>query len=430
MRAFATFLLLIGLLGSVLADGKFFRNKLVEAEPSIPFQRAVLKFDGREQIMLVESTLSGQVGNYGWVIPLPTKPSYVKAVNPAFVEQSFAKAKPVIRRGSSIDPITMVCMFLFALVALTSGLRYKKRELGTRLLFFGLEVGLLFLAFAVFYPVFAQSREGSKADMATSAQRSVEDLGRIGSYDVSIISGEDGTKILEWLKEHDLAVGDDALPVIEAYAKEGWCFMAAEVRKDQDRSYPPHPLKAVFPTNRLVYPMRLTGLQSEPLRLELLVVSSKEASLPGMKAWACDDSPLLVPVGIDSEEDREIYSDWSSGVYAMAKQGMVWTYLRGEFKPSEMRKDFSVSWKPMTRQRMEVWDRKAAVQQGINTSIYTLALAGILVGLVLACWPKITEKIFAVGVLIALLSAVSAGGFWHESVEKVDSVEVYDPRHH
>src|SRR5688572_22797517 len=186
MRAFAMFLLLLTTFGTALADGKFFRSKLIEAEPTIPFQRAVLKFDGREQIMLVESTLSGPQGDYGWVIPLPAKPSYVKAVNPAFVQQSFNLAKPTVRSGRGLEPAFAVGVVILAVVALTSGLRYRKRELGMRILLFFLEMTFLFLGFYLFFPVFAKAEYAaatkSAGGMADAAERSwtrIEDFGRV-----------------------------------------------------------------------------------------------------------------------------------------------------------------------------------------------------------------------------------------------------------
>jgi hypothetical protein len=298
--------------------------------------------------------------------------------------------------------------------------------LGSRILYFFLEVGSLFVLYAVLFPVFAQAKYTAKgADAAAERSKArVEDLGTIGSYQVSVVSGEDGKAILEWLQKHDLAVEKDALPVIEAYAKEGWCFLAAEIRKTEIGTYPPHPLKAVFPSDKLIYPMRLTGLQDQPLQLELLVVSDHEASVPGMKTWACDNTTLRIPIGINSDQDKEIYRDWRSGEYAMAKFGAVWTYLRGEFKPEAMREDFLVDWKQMSRSRIELWDQQGAVHEAINLGVLYFCASAVVVGLALSCWNGLTDKGFGLGALVAVLVAISGSAFWYESVEKVDSIEV------
>lgn len=423
VRWLAVFVLLLVGLGSAFADGKFFRQRLIESEPSIPFQRAVLKFDGKEQVMMVESNLSGPQGTYGWVIPLPTKPSYVKAVNPAYLEQSFNLVKPQILGSREIEPSAVVAALVFTLIVLSSGLRYKKHGLGMRVFYFAAEFALLFIIYMILFPVFASSKMAarSNAAMAEAAKGIAEDLGQIGSYQVSVLSGESGSEILDWLKEHDLAADDSALPVIEAYAKEGWCFLAAEIRKNKDGAYPPHPLKAVFPTDKLIYPMRLTGLQEEPLQLELLVVSNKEAQIEGMKPWACDNRPLRIPIGINSAQDKEIYSDWRSGEYAMAKHGMVWTYLRGEFKPDAMKKDFGVDWRPMQKQQAEIWDRAGAQREATKKGLFYLCCASLVVGLILICWSGVTDRVFGIGALVALMVAFLWAVSWYQSVEKVES---------
>ncbi|MBC8063612.1 MAG: DUF2330 domain-containing protein [Chlorobia bacterium] len=406
-------------------DGKFFGKRLVEARPTIPFQRAVLKFDGREQIMLVESSLSGPEGTYGWVVPLPKKPSYVKAVNPAYIEASFKYVKPRVQTSQGFPFAGLVLAIVYAVVVLTSGLRHRDQGLGTRILYFFLEGGIPLLLCAVLFPVFAQSKESAKkgAAMAEMAKANVESLGTIGSYEVSVLSGETGAPILDWLKEHELVVGNDALPVIEAYAKEGWCFMAAEIRKTESGAYPPHPLKAVFPSDKLIYPMRLTGLQDQPLQLEFLVVSEKEAKVNGMETWACDNSDIKVPIGIDSDQDKEIYADWRSGEYAMAKHGMVWTYLRGEFKPSAMKKDFDVDWKPMERSYVEIWDRTGALFNAVGIFILWGVGGSVLAGLIMSCWTGLTNRGFGVGSLSVVLIAILASAWWYESVKKVETRE-------
>lgn len=420
------------------ADGTFFRTRsnnfsVGEARPTIPFQRAVVKFDGQEEIMLVESVLNGPTGTYGWVVPLPTRPSYVKAVDPMYTSQSFTAVKPPVKteKPAGLEALGLGALLLAA-VALTSGLRYRNRPLASRIMFFSSEVVGLAVVGMVLLPMFSPNRsagmyfaEAGKGGDAAAAKSSrglnVESLGTIGSYDVSVVSGESGKEILGWLDEHKLDVGKNALPVIEQYAKEGWCFLAAEIRKGEPGSHPPHPLKAVFPTDKVVYPMRLTGTQDAPLRLELLVVSDKQAEVKGMDAWACDNRDLLIPIQIASTEDKETYQDWNSGLYAMAKNGAVWTYLRGEFTPSQMKEDFTASFKPMERFAIEVWDRDAGKLHAFWLFCAWLSVSASVTGLVLICWPKLTEKVFAVGAVAAILVALAGAGAWYSGVQKIET---------
>ena len=413
--------LLLALTTLALPDGTYFRQERVEVDPIIPTQRAVLKFDGREQIMLVESELSGPEGTYGWVIPLPSKPSYVKAVNPVYIDGSFRQAKPYIRSDAELSIVWILLAIAFSAVALTSAWRHRNESKGRKLFMFCLEIALPIVLCAVFFPVFASAKDSAKKSAGDASSASVESLGDIGSYSVSVLSGESGAPILEWLSKKGLVVGKESLPVIEAYAKEGWCFLAAEIRKTESRSYPPHPLKAVFPTDKLIYPMRLTGLQDDPLRLELLVVSNRQAEIQGMEAWACDNTPISVFVDIRAELDREIYSDWKSGEFGMAKNGEVWTYLRGEFTPEQMTKDFEVTWKTPERFRAEVWDRLGARNHAIELATIWLVGASVILGLIVVFIPAPTWRGACVASTLALLISLSVASHWYVSVEKVDS---------
>jgi hypothetical protein len=71
----------------------------------------------------------------------------------------------------------------------------------------------------------------------------------------------------------DIAVPANAEPVIASYVKDGWVFVATKVRRDKpdNETSTPHPLSFTFKTDKPVYPMRLTGVDNEPLSVELYV---------------------------------------------------------------------------------------------------------------------------------------------------------------
>ncbi|HZH97993.1 MAG TPA: DUF2330 domain-containing protein [Fimbriimonadaceae bacterium] len=416
-----------------LGDGRMFGEKLTEAPPSIQSQRAVLKFDGQEETMIVESVLSGPPGKYGWVVPLPNKPSFVKAVKPEYVRGTFSSVVPQVKplRTTSL-PFLFTASILLLALTLTCGMRYRKLELGWRIMvFFGEIVGLLAVA-AVIYPMFnhhdfeeaGAATAGAAASMP-KAKMEVEDLGVIGSYQVSVLSGEDGKPLLEWLRKHNIYLPDNALGTIEQYAKEGWCFLAAEFRKDEARPLPPHPLKAVFPSDKLIYPMRLTGTQEEPLRLELVVVSNKRAEAKGMRVWSCKNDPVYVAVNRDPRLDKDIYSEWDGSLYAMAKQGAVVTYLRGNLGPEQMREDFSFDFEPYERFEVVVHDADQATAYALQLAALWMPLGGVVLGFLGVLFPRRAIHYMAAGAVAALISGSAGAGTWYGSVEKVDTTHTF-----
>lgn len=422
-------LLLLPLLSG--ADGIYFAPQFEEIASGVPSQRAVLKFDGREEVLLIESDLSGPVGSYGWVVPLPSRPSYVKSVNPAYVRASFAQVQPPIK-GEMPSKLTTVAIvvFLIAFTALSSGWRYRNRARPVRPFLLLIEVaivagiGSLFLKTDYAESPAADSPGAMGAEMSKArAGFEVESLGTVGAFEVSVISGDNVSGIRGWLTDHGFEIPPQAVPVMEAYSKENWVFLAAEVRKDWAGTGPPHPLKAVFPTTEAVYPMRLTGIQTGPLKLELLIVSDRTAAVPGMAVWSSAGRDLLIPVKLD-KADKELYEGWESGLYGMSKGRQFWTYLRGEFQPSQMREDFKVTWSPRKEYQREVWEIAAARAQAVKRGLDFVPWLATFLGLVLTLMPKPSERAYFIALAITLLGCLTIGSVWYSGVEKVEAAEI------
>jgi hypothetical protein len=83
-------------------------------------------------------------------------------------------------------------------------------------------------------------------------------------------------------------VPNNAEPVIASYVKDGWVFVATKVRRDKPDNEPstPHPLSFTFKTDKPVYPMRLTGLNSQSLMVDLYVFCNACAAAPHFKLKA------------------------------------------------------------------------------------------------------------------------------------------------
>ena len=50
--------------------------------PDIPVQRALVKYRAGTEALIVESTLNGEGGDYGWIIPVPNPPKKFEKVPP------------------------------------------------------------------------------------------------------------------------------------------------------------------------------------------------------------------------------------------------------------------------------------------------------------------------------------------------------------
>jgi hypothetical protein len=325
------------------ADGTYFGP--TELPPEIPSQRAFLRQKDGEVTMIVESVLNAKVGDYGWVVPVPAVPSYVNSVKVDYMRQAFETHRPKVRRESAPDLPSLIFLLFSAGVFVTSGWRYRKMSAASRGPRILAEVLLLFLIHGIFFAVFAQAKFAAKK--GSSSRPTIEVLGQYGSYNVVLLDpdaapgGEDA--IENWLKENKFVVSDAKRQVIRDYAAKHWKFVVAKFRHDLDGNLPPHPLKIVYPGNKLVYPMRLTGQTDQPLFLEMLVVGKQSVSVPGLKVFTANNQRWKVDVLDEVGYRNDQFKDWKYISIKGAEYGDVTTYLRGELSPAQMQEDLVVS---------------------------------------------------------------------------------------
>src|SRR6185503_7857538 len=83
----------------------------------------------------------------------------------------------------------------------------------------------------------------------------------VGVYDTTTLAAKDPQALVEWLHDNGYVLPPEANSVVSNYAKRGWVFVAAKLRRDTaaHAMRAPHPLCFTFQTDKAVYPMRLTG---------------------------------------------------------------------------------------------------------------------------------------------------------------------------
>jgi Uncharacterized protein conserved in bacteria (DUF2330) len=134
----------------------------------------------------------------------------------------------------------------------------------------------------------ARSMKGASDDVksaapAPGAMAAVEVLSRkdVGSYDVAVVRENKTGALLDWLVDNGYRTPEAAEDVIGSYRKKGYVFACVKVgdaarAKGAEASL--HPLRFTFRTggrDGIFFPMRLTGLQSEPFDVNLYVFYDK-----------------------------------------------------------------------------------------------------------------------------------------------------------
>ncbi|MGC4001614.1 MAG: DUF2330 domain-containing protein [Pirellulales bacterium] len=129
----------------------------------------------------------------------------------------------------------------------------------------------------------------TEAKTAKSVERGVTELKTqlVGDFRISTIREETPGALDDWLLANGYqSLGDDAADVLRFYREKRWCYACIRVSDAAlagDRPVDLRPLRLRFETggrDGIVFPMKLTGLQTDPFDVNLYVFA---------QAWLNDD---------------------------------------------------------------------------------------------------------------------------------------------
>jgi hypothetical protein len=120
---------------------------------------------------------------------------------------------------------------------------------------------------------------------------------QVGVYDVAVIAGREGGALLDWLHAEGFTLPDALQPALDAYIAEDWIFTAMRIAPDADRNeiFSAQPVWLSFDAERMVYPMRLTGVRDSPLALRLYVLADHRYELAGFTTEFAGDVQVDAP---------------------------------------------------------------------------------------------------------------------------------------
>jgi hypothetical protein len=123
---------------------------------------------------------------------------------------------------------------------------------------------------------------GSGAGDETAGAPRVDVIGRetVGGYDVSRLDAGDPEALSRWLDGNGYTLPAGAEPILADYIDQGWSFVAIRLAPEAEGRL--KPLDVSFPTDEIVYPMRLAQLGTEPVNLTLYTLADGERQVDGM----------------------------------------------------------------------------------------------------------------------------------------------------
>ncbi|MBN1657107.1 MAG: DUF2330 domain-containing protein [Anaerolineae bacterium] len=199
-------------------------------------QKAVLVHrDGREELILSAGIVPGEAQDLAWIIPVPAVPEVQVAGEAVFEALDRISAPEIVYRA--------------------------ERRGGLPLPFGGLG--------AAAPPPAVEVIERRQVDV----------------YDVAVLAAGDAAGLLAWLDAEGFVVPATLAPALDAYAAEGWSFVALRLAPG---THPgaltdARPVWLSFEAPEPVYPMRLTAAVDRPLSVRLYLLAEHRHELPGFE---------------------------------------------------------------------------------------------------------------------------------------------------
>ncbi len=211
-------IILVFLLGLILlptfafADGGMFppdNNYIYETG-----QKGAIYYKNKEETLVLSTSYEGDAKDFSWIIPTPTQPDVTKVSKDIFTNLSKLTELEVNKSAPS--------------------------SLGG--------AGML--------------------ETAVGEVQVLEEK-QIGYYDVTVIKSTDENALYDWFKENGYQYPEDGKYILDDYVRLGWIFTAVKITEDAQsnssiqekiNSGQVAPLKLVFSSDNIVFPLKISGI--------------------------------------------------------------------------------------------------------------------------------------------------------------------------
>jgi hypothetical protein len=358
---------------AALADGKVIPPTAFPAQIDIPDQQALIHFTNGTERLVIETRFVGAGTNFAWVIPLPNRPVVEASTTGVFPTLHYL-FRPEIQHN-----VERYYIGLLVLVGFVCLLRWVPGR-ADRVFILALFT-LFLLAAAMLVPALSTAGSRGQGSAAALGDVSILDRQLVGVFETATISSQDPRALQTWLIENGFALSTNAEPTIQSYVKEGWVFVAAKIRRDQAarQTNSLHPLSFTFKTDKPVYPMRLTGIDNGPLRVDLYVFGPGQAKAAHFSTERCTRPGYPLPDGRWSFRQPESLNIIHPLLRRWCEGSPVATKLTATLTPADMHSDVWIEWTPFSETRRSLFSRQGARTYALNWGAAIFA-GGLVLG--------------------------------------------------
>jgi hypothetical protein len=199
-----------------------------EGEGSVVQERALLRWDGQTEDIVMALGVQGNSSEAAWIMPVPS-PATVKLGEAGLFDTLQELTKPRLEQRYGLMPPLM---------------------LGA----------------------------GAAPDGAVGGAPPVMLLNQqtLGPFEISTLAATDATALSDWLADNGYNFPDGLAGVLQAYVEQNWFYIAARLTsgtEDEELTGELDPLWITFPSDEIVYPMRATALANGVLPVFVYVLA-------------------------------------------------------------------------------------------------------------------------------------------------------------
>ena len=416
------------------ADGVYIpeaRKKI----PDIPVQRALVKYRAGTEALIVESTLNGEGGDYGWIIPVPSIPTKFDKVSPGLLKTMSHQIQPKIHHVEAqlkVFGIRFESIFTI-LIVITCFCIMRWGAKG------GIIPGTLLVFLIILLPNFIAYRAGPGSLSKANPLIKISSSEIVGDYELFVLEVQDSSVLNTWLEKSGLSkFPPEATKMIDDYISHDWFFVVAKLRTILDGVATPHPIMLEFETDKPVYPMKLTAIPESTLYLELYVVGENEAipanynikkeycnffdygKIPNHRFNPLEDQTGFIP--------REFFGPYMEIAHSDALKvmwdGCVVTKLSGKVSSDEMMDDMFFQFKEANPSRSELYSSVGKFNIAYNVVMVVIIIGSILLT-IYYCIRKSLGTKMSISKLFIILLIMSATGFGVSYAMVGETTDVY-----
>ncbi len=326
-----TFLLVLLAASCAFTDGFFAKGQRAMLDPSSqarditePSQKALIIHDKGMEVLVLQVSYKGDISEFAWLVPTPTKPEVTKVIEPVFHTLHSVTAPKVVYwfdADNYIHGWGPAAKFAAASNAMGGP---------------GLPPGVKVL-----------------------------EEKQIGAYDIAVLKATAAGDLLKWLKDNGYQVTPEIGPVLGDYISRGWIFTAMRVHANyQDKAGKRlaegtlQSLAFEFPSPTPVYPLKVSSLNKGNTDLLLYVISTQRVEEPLLKTECCLDyerTGLWMTMWISPPTQSRVSSEsphgppptpeppWEIAQPGMPPQGRAMlTKLSATLSPADMTRDLEL----------------------------------------------------------------------------------------